>query len=246
MANVALVKGVVRYDIIFKSLELIQEDVINKVSSSKRIVIKPDLLHLNGCSELTNADSVKAVLDFIEEFTNKKITIAEGSFSDEDVFHRHNYHDLLKDYSVKFLNLNNDDSAPIKLGKTTINISKTLLESDFRISVAVLKRDRTSLLGAIPNMVIGSVSENDKTDFYKSKTFLRNTSEIFKLIRPGLSVIDGFDSVKTNLKTSLAIASKDAVSADTVASKILKTKRSYLGYCKKSKIKMVGSKLSEL
>lgn len=244
MVDVALVRGIVRYDNIFSSLELVQDDFKDKISNSRHILIKPDLLHINGCndSELSNADAVKAILDFVEEFTNKRITLAEGSFSDEDVFHRHGYHELLKDYSVKFVNLNYDDSVPIKVGKTTINVSKTLLKSDFRISAPVLKRDKKALLmGAIPNIVIGGISENDKADFYKSRAFMRSSAELFKLLKPQLSVIDGFDSVKTErkLKSSLALASADAVAADTVAARILKIENSYLKYYGKRRIKVV-------
>ncbi|MBS3132969.1 DUF362 domain-containing protein [Candidatus Woesearchaeota archaeon] len=242
MPNVSVVKGVVRYDNIFRSLELIEKDVQDRISNSTHIVIKPDLLHINGCFGLVSVDAVKAVLDFIEEFTNKKVTIAEGSFSDEDVFHRHDYHDLLNDYSVRFLNLNNDDSVEVKLGNKTAAVSETLLKSDFRISLALLKRDRkTVLIGSIPNIVIGSVSEHDKADFYKSRTFNKDTAELFKLLKPQLSVIDGFDTPERErkLKSSLAIASSSAVAADAVAAGILKIKPGYLRYCGKAKIRVV-------
>jgi len=127
---------------------------------------------------------------------------------------------------------------PIKLGKKTVNVSKTLLESDFRISLALLKRDKkATLLGAIPNLVISSVLEHDRPDFYKSRTFHRDTVELLKLLRPSLSVIDGFDAVKkVKLKSALAIASTDGAAADTTAAKILKIKPRYLSYCKKGKI----------
>ena len=242
MVNVSLVKGVVRYDNLFKSLELIQKDIENRLSNRMRIVIKPDLLHINGCTGLVRMGAVKAVLDFVEEFTNKKITIAEGSFSEHDVFHRHDYHDLLQDYSVRFLNVNNDDFVEIKLGSKTISVSKTMLRADYRISLALLKRDRkTTLMGAIPNMIIGSISESDKADFYKSRTFNKNTAELFKLLKPQLSIIDGFDAPKKErkLKSALAIASTDAGAADATAAKVLKIKPGYLQYIKKGRIKIL-------
>lgn len=237
MPRVSVVEGIVRYDNVFRALELIQKDVESRIADSMHIVIKPDLLHVNGCSQLVDVDSVRAVLDFVEDFTNKKITIAEGSFADEDVFHSHDYHELLRDYSVRFLNLNHDDSVPIKIGKNTFNVSKSMLESDFRISLSLLKRDRkASLLGVIPNMVIGSVLPDGKSDFYAGRDFSRNTAELFRLLRPHLSVIDGFGAVKS----SVAIASSDAVSADATAAKLLKIKNArYLNYCGRRKVKIV-------
>ena len=249
MPKVALVKGMVRYDNVYSALKMISKDVQDKLSSSTHIVIKPDLLHIHGCSNLQSAhvDATKAILDFIEELTNKRITIAEGSFSGEDVFHRHDFHDLLKDYSVRFLNLNNDDTLPIKLQKT-VNVSKTLLKSDFRISLPVLKRDMASLLGSIPNIILGAVSGQDKANFYADRSFARNTAELFKLFKPQLSVFDGFDAVKTirKIKSSLAMASTDAIAADTVAARILKLKNvKYLSHFKKSKIELLGNKPSD-
>lgn len=237
VSNVSVVEGVVRYDNVFKALELIQKDVESRISGSMRIVIKPDLLHINGCEQLADVDAIRAVLDFVEDFTNKKVTIAEGSFSDEEVFHRHGYHELLRDYSVRFLDLNHDDFVPVKIGKKTFSVSKSMAESDFRISLAVLKRDRkAALLGAIPNMVIGSVLGRDKPDFYTDRNFNRNTAELLPLLRPHLSVIDGFGA----MKSSVAIASSDAVAADATAAKILKIKNvRYLNYCGKRKIKII-------
>jgi len=132
--------------------------------------------------------------------------------------------------------------------KKTVNVSKTLLESDFRISLPVLKRDRASLLGSIPNIVLGAVSEQDKSSFYTDRSFAHNTAELFKLFKPQLSIFDGFDAVKTirNIKSSLAMASTDAIAADTVAARILKLKNvKYLNHFPKSKIELLGNKPSE-
>ncbi len=238
MPSVSVAEGVVRYDNVFRALELIQGDVEGKISGSSHIMIKPDLLHINGCSGLADVDAVKAILDFVEEFTNKKITMAEGSFSGEDVFHRHGYHELLSDYSVRFLNLNNDDFVPVKMGRKTFNVSKSMAESGFRVSLSVLKRDRkASLLGAIPNIVVGSVLPDGKSDFYAGRDFHKNVAELLPLLRPHLSVIDGFGAIKP----SVAIASGDAVSADATAARLLKVKNvRYLNYCGKRKIKLIS------
>src|SRR3989338_3711358 len=142
MADVAVVEGVVRYDNIFHALKLIQDGVADRLSGSSHIVVKPDILHVDGCSGVASVDAVKAVLDFVGEFTNKKVVVAEGAFVDEDVFHRHGFHELLEDYSVRFVNLDYDDSVPVRLGSSSVGISKVLLESDFRISLAVLGSEK--------------------------------------------------------------------------------------------------------
>ncbi len=245
MVKVSLVKGIVRYDIVFKALQQLKKDLEEKLSSSSRIVIKPDLLHLNGCRdmELSNIDTVRAVLDFIEESTNKRITIAEGSFAEEDVFHKHGFSDLLHDYSIRFLRLQNDDMLPVKIGKSEVNVSKAILESDLRISVAVFKRDRRmKLLGSIPSMVLGSISDNNKDSFYKSRDAARHTAEILKLVNPHIAIIDGFDAPMTErkIRDSFAIVSPDAIAADTLAARLLKVKPLYLSHCPARKVTLVS------
>ncbi|MBI2664102.1 DUF362 domain-containing protein [Candidatus Woesearchaeota archaeon] len=239
MAEVSLVKGVVRYDNVFRALELIQGSVADKISKSSSIVIKPDLLHVRGCSPSANVDSVKAVLDFIDEFTNKKIAIAEGSFTDEDVFHNHGFHDLLNDYSVRFVDLNKDDSVPVKLGSRAYSVSKSLLRADFRISVGLPRTYSSSFLGCVSNMVLGAVQE--KSALLKSRHFSKNVLELYKLLRPNLAVLDGFDTV-TSKKEAFAVASADAMAADKAAAKFLGIKANYA--TARAKIKILGESLS--
>ena len=248
MVNVALSKGFVRYDNVYSSLKLIEADVAIKLEDAKRIVIKPDLLHTNGepCSDV---DSAKAVLDFLQEHTNKTITIAEGAFVGDDVFSSSQFTRLLADYSVKFVNLNHDDAVPVTIGKSQVSISQLMLKSDFRVSLASLHSDSSfSIMGAIPNIILGSIAESGKSDFYKNRLSARKFPELLKLLSPALSVIDCFEASKfsKSIVYGSSIASKDAVAADFVAAKILNVKPNYLALCAPSAVKIVGSKISEL
>ncbi|MBI2137079.1 DUF362 domain-containing protein [Candidatus Woesearchaeota archaeon] len=240
MADVAVVDGVVRYDNIFRSLKLVKDGVAGRLSGSSHIVIKPDILHVDGCSGVASVDAVKAVLDFVEEFTNKKVVIAEGAFVEEDVFYRHGFHELLEDYSVRFVNLDYDDSVPVRLGSFSVGVSKVLLESDFRVSLAVFGSERRHFVGSVSNMVLGAVSGRDKASFYRGRFFGRNVAELSRLLKPHLSVFDCFDAVMSEKKSSFAVAGVDAVSVDRVAAKSLrKPVPSYLNYLPKQRVTVV-------
>lgn len=245
MPNVAFKVGLVRYDNINNALNLLKKDFADKVSAAKRIVLVPDLLCINGKTLYgsTNVDAVRAILDVIDTFTNKRITIASGSFNDENLFHQFDYHDLLPNYSARFVDLTNDDTTEVKVGKKTIGISNIILESDFRISAAVLKRDtKTSLLGSIPNIIINAIADEDKATVYSGVSIQSIILELTPLVRPHLSVLDGFDTPRSEAVKSCAIASTDAVAADSVAAKLLKLKPRYL---KTTPNKILGNKISD-
>ncbi len=268
-AGVALVKGAVRYDTVFKSLELIEAAVKEKIANSMRIVIKPDFFFPKQRMS-TSVDAMKAVLDFILEFTNKKITVAEGLYDGSEVqpvFHKADLHELHDDYGLKYVDLNKDEFVTISLdNKLSVRVAKTVLNSDLRISLAIPKLTSAKFLAATANIAIGSIissgrlkDKNDKARLMSSKNYDSAIAELLKVVKPSLAVVDGFESIvnKQGLETNLCVASSDAVAADTVAAaalgKNLKKirKPAYLELCGKaglgqssmSKIAVVGEKL---
>lgn len=247
MDRVSVLKGVVRYDNVFRALKLLPRELGDRIGSSSRIVVKPGLLHLKGCpkSQHTHVDSVKATLDFVQQFTNKKITIAEGSFSDENVFHAHGYHDLARSYPVRFLDLNSDDSVQVETGSSRTGVSKTLLKSDFRISVSALTRTRQGyLFGSVLNVALGGITGEYKDAFRRRRTYNPDVAEVFKLVRPHLSVIDGFNTLSgSGLKSSLAIAGRNGIAVDTVSAGLLKIKAPYLTHLSKPRVRIVRKRL---
>lgn len=267
---VALVKNAVRYDGILQSLELVQDSFVKRLADSMRIVIKPDFFFQKQRMS-TSADAVKAVLDFILEFTNKKITIAEGLPAGSDirsVFHGAGLHELADDYGLRFVDLNKDDYVAIAVSKALrLRVAKTVLNSDFIISVAVPKLSGSRFSCAVANVAVGSIlrtgksaATNDKQKLISSKNYGAAVAEIMKVAKPSLAVVDGFYSVVSNKnpETFFCVASADAVAADTVAASALAKLRNrkiprqkYLELCSRAgigqsslaSIKVVGEKL---
>ena len=230
---VALVRSAVRYDGVFKSLQLIQDSVAEKLAGSMRIVIKPDFFFTRrGMS--TSVDAVRAVLDFILEFTNKKITIAEGLYNGsgvQKVFHDAQLHELHEDYGLRYVDLNKDEFVTLRLGNgLSVRVAKTVINSDFRISLAVPKLFGKGFSATMANMAIGGVMsnsaaavKNDKAKLLSSKYYDAAVAEILKVVPPSLAVDDGFDSVigRRSIETNFCIASSDGVAADVVAAAAL-------------------------
>ncbi len=276
---VAIVRSAVRYDGILQSLELVQDSFVERLADSMRIVIKPDFFFTkHGMS--TSVDAVRAVLDFILEFTNKKITIAEGLYDGGNinkVFHNAQLHELHDDYGIKYVDLNKDEFVTIRLGadalslasgsSLSVRVAKTIINSDFRISLAVPKILRGNYHSAMANLALGSVisnaktlAKNDKAKIISSRHSAGAIAEILKVARPSLAVVDGFESVagKRSLETNFCVASADGVAADAVAAAALGSrlkkkipKQKYLELCQKAglgqsslgKINVVGEKM---
>ncbi|MEK6837509.1 MAG: DUF362 domain-containing protein [Nanoarchaeota archaeon] len=280
---VGLAKGSIRYDTVLKSLRLIEESVKERIARSMRIVIKPDFFFTKqGMS--ASVDAVRAVLDFVLEFTNKKITIAEGLFSGSEiqpVFHKAGLHELHEGYGLKYVDLNRDefvtflpgsDALPLAKGaRFSVRVAKTILNSDFRISLGVPKlvgvRTSARFSAAMANIAVGSMISNGKPIEKNGKEKLMSSAyydsavvEILKVVKPSLAVIDGSVAVvnKKSLGMNFCVASADGVAADAVAAaafgdslKKKIRKQRYLDLCTKAglgqssltKIAIVGEKL---
>ncbi len=268
--SVALVKSPVRYDGVFQSLGLVKDSIVERLAGSIRIVIKPDFFFTKqGVS--TSVDAVRAVLDFILEFTNKKITIAEGLYDGgnvQEVFHDAQLHELHEDYGLRYVDLNKDEFVTLRLGKDlSVRAAKTIINSDFRISLAVPKLLNGSYRCSMDNLALGSVisnskalAKNDKAKIISSRNYAGAVAEILKVLRPSLAVADGFDSVvgRRRFEANFCVASADGVAADVVAAAALGSrlkkkipKQKYLELCQEAglgqssltKISVLGEKL---
>ena len=188
------------------------------------------------------------------EFTNKKITIAEGLYDGANVqnlFHRAQLHQLAEDYGLNFIDLNRDEFVTVRLSdKFSVRVAKTIINSDFRISLAVPKLLGGRYAGTLANLAIGSLisnaktfAKNDKAKLVSSRNYDVAVAEILKVVRPSLAVVDGFESVvnKKSVETNFCVASADGVAADVVTAAALGNElnrkvstQKYLQMCQKA------------
>lgn len=247
MVRVALEKGVVRYDNIHLALRRISSDVAKAVSNARNIVIVPNTLYPKNERTVVNIDAIKAVLDFITQFTNKKITIASGSFSMADVFSDFHYMQLQDSYSLEFADLHYDAYQS--------GISKKLLASDCRISVALLQTHNMLLANlATSSMALTAMQLSQRTKLHSPKEFQNEVALVAKTVMPHLAVIDGFSGMESNfprenrfVEANVALAGINALAVDSIAASVMGIKK--LSYLKKAgkmpEVQIVGEKLAK-
>ncbi|HEB01593.1 MAG TPA: DUF362 domain-containing protein [Candidatus Portnoybacteria bacterium] len=273
MAKVALVKGNSRYQNIFQALTLIKDQL--SLEKKKKIVIKPNLVHADIPLCAIQPEVVKAILDFLYETgigsPDEKIIIAEGSFQipTSDGFKSYNYYEELKDYNLEFIDLNTDDFIEVEifdrdLKPIMVRVAKTIIESDFRISPALLKTHDTVVATlSLKNMVVGSLlkdkTRDDKDRIHQGyKAINMSLAKLAEIIPPHLSVIDGLIGMEGDgpargetVKMDLALAGTDFLAVDTVGAALMEldiNQIGYLTYCQEkglgegdlNKIEIVG------
>lgn len=162
-SRVALVRGDDRYQNTLSALECIASDI--NLTTRRRVLIKPNFVATDKPLAATHVDAVRAVLDFVRERYEGPITIAEGPSSRPaaEGFRRHGYEPLAATYGIELFDLNNDEPFPVqaydrKLRPLRLHLARTVLESDFRISVGPPKtHDVVMVTLSLKNMIMGSL-----------------------------------------------------------------------------------------
>ncbi|MEW5901351.1 MAG: DUF362 domain-containing protein [Acidobacteriota bacterium] len=243
-ARVSLVKGDDRYKIVTQSLKAIEAEIL-KAIGNKQILLKPNVVLADNPLAVTNVGAVCAILDFLKPHHKKTIIIGEGGHHKTfDGYKNHGYLELEKSYNAKLVDLNQDRFAyryvfGAEHRPLPVRISSLCLNPEvFIISAAQMKTHNYVLVTlSLKNLLLGcpikDEKSNDKGLFHTAPTAVNdlchfNMFHIAQDVFPDLAVIDGFESMEgngpawgTGFASRVALASLDAVAADTLATKIM-------------------------
>jgi len=243
-AQVSLIKGNNRHDIVYQSLKNIENEVLSSIGD-KKILIKPNMVLADNPLCATHVDAIRAILDFFTPHYKKQIIIGESSVHKTfDGYKNYGYLPLEKEYNVKLVDLNQDsfqyryvfgeENRPLP-----VRIISTFLDPDvYIISAAQMKTHNKVLVTlSLKNVLLGcplnDYKKNDKGLFHTRPTSVTdfchyNMFHIAREVYPDLAVIDGFEAMEGNgpswgtpFDSRIAIASLDALAADTLATKIM-------------------------
>ena len=246
-ARVSLVKGNDRREIVYQSLKAIEDEVIGSIGKRK-ILLKPNVVVSNNPLAITHTDAIRAILDFLVPHYNQQIVIGEsGAMNTVDGFKNYGYFALEEEYNVKVVDLNQEDSYQYRyvFGKGNrplpVRILSTFLDPDvYIISAARMKTHNKVLVTlSLKNTLLACPlndyenKKNDKALFHTTPPAVDglchfNMFHIAQDVYPDLAVIDGFEAMEGNgpawgtpIDSRVAIASRDALAADTLATKIM-------------------------
>jgi len=238
-------KGNDRREIVYNSLKIIENEVLGSIGN-KKILIKPNVVLSDNPLSVTHVDAVRAILDFLTPHYKKQIIIGESAAHNTiKGFKNAGYYELKKEYNVKLIDLNErpyeyryvigKDNQPL-----AIRIISTFFDPDiYLISAARMKTHNIVLVTlSLKNVLLGcplnDYKNNDKalmhTDLNTAANDIChfNMFHIAQEVYPDLAVIDGFEAMEgkgpawgTPFDARVAIASLDALAADTLATKVM-------------------------
>jgi len=256
LSKVGIAHEMTRYQAIINALETIKDDIKKKIARKRRVLIKPNLGFINRRLANTQVEAVSALLEFLREFYQRPITIAEGSTvgSTNKAFLEFGYHDFIDKYKIDLVDLNEDSFKSFKIydgalnKKITIGISETVLHSDFLISICPMKtHDSVVVTLGIKNVVVGAIRKSDRSKIHQGPKAINLTlAELAKKLLPDLVVLDGFEAMEGDgpvygdlVNFQVAVASLDAVAADSMGALLMGFNPSeigYLHYCSQYKL----------
>lgn len=162
-ARVALVRRESRRGNITAALEGVAGQV--RLDTASRVLVKPNFVSVDRQLAATHVDAIRAVLDFVRARYDGPIVVAEGAAMSPtwEGFRNFGYEPLAEEYGVELVDLNVDDTVPVRiydrhLRPLTVYLARTVVETDYRISVGLPKTHDTVVVTlSIKNMVMGSL-----------------------------------------------------------------------------------------
>jgi len=228
---------------------------------------------VDACEVSVNPSVVKAVANFLLKRGAKNIIIGEGPAVTEAHagFKECGYVDLCEQLGCELVNLDTDEivsvDIPNALSLKKVALAKTAVESDFLVSVAVMRTHGHSIVSLCMKNLMGCIplSPNKQKMHPRSNRalFSERLVDLTSVLKPGLSVIDtsacihGCVREKGPVKLDLAVASTDVVAIDAVGAALMKVpwywltwltlaEKRGLGTANLSNIEVVGEEIDEV
>jgi uncharacterized protein (DUF362 family) len=131
----------------------------------RHILIKPNFVATDRQLPSTHPEALRAVLEFVRAHYNGRLTIAEGSALTNtwEGFRNFGLPDMARQYEAALLDLNSDETISVQvynrhLKPMILRLARTVVDSDFRISVGPPKTHDTVIVTlSLKNMIMGSL-----------------------------------------------------------------------------------------
>ncbi|MFO7698243.1 MAG: DUF362 domain-containing protein, partial [Anaerolineae bacterium] len=246
MSRVALIHGDDRARNITVALQAIGDEI--DLAGKQRIVVKPNFVSVSRPLSATHVDATRAVIAFLHAHGARNITLAEGPSAGPlaEGLENYGYGPLIEEYGLRVVDLNKDDTLPVELldahlRPKTIRVSRTVLESDYRVSVGPPKtHDEVMITMSLKNYAVGSVvGKRSIHEGYQAINL--NIYRLARVTAPHLAVIDGYVGMEgagptrgTAVDWRIAVASTDALAADCLTARMMgydPHEVGYLHYC---------------
>jgi uncharacterized protein (DUF362 family) len=216
------------------------EGLVQRIKSSKNIVIKINFVTSLRKLATTPVETVQGFLKFLEEvgYCGKVIVAETAQLGGTGLgFKTFGFDKLGKDYghangadfSVELLNLRNDPTVETSIYDSegnlfTVPFSKTLKEADFLVSATRAKTHDTVVVTlALKNVAVGGIM-GVRPQIHQGNWIHASLVELAKFRAPDLSIVDGVVGMQGNgpiagspIKSSWVVSGTDFLAVDSLA-----------------------------
>ncbi len=196
-----------------------------------KIALKPNLVVAATADSgaTTHPEIVVAIIEHLQALGYGNISIVESAWigdSTKEGFRINGYHQIRDHYKVPLIDVKDDVYVKKSVGKVSMEVSKTILESDFLINLPVLKGHcQTAMTCALKNMK-GCISDRSKRLFHTLG--LHNPIAALNAVRSAdLVIVDSingdldFEEGGNPVETNRMFATTDSVLCDSYGASLL-------------------------
>lgn len=224
--------------------QVINLNVVDKIISSKSILLKPNLLaaHLPQEAVTTHPVFIQAVIRVIKKLNpNTQIILTDSPsvLNFQEVVVKTGIKEIVEKENINLININNYPIFEVEFNKFGLNkivISKIVKEVDLIINLPKLKTHSLTVFSCAVKNLYGLVPGLTKSLYHKyavlPQDFLEIIYTIYKEIRPQLTIVDGIVGMDKEGPSSgrirnfnLIISSTSALAVDWFLAKKLIKKR---------------------
>ena len=244
-SKIALTKGGNRSQNIDAALRLVENEI--DLEGKQNLFIKVNFVSTHNQLAATHVDSVRPLLKFLRGRYDGKITIGESTLGLADAgYERFGYLDLIKEFGVELVDLNDSEWELIELYDSALrpmklHFARQVIDSDYRIVIGPAKTHDTVVVTlSIKNLTMGGLSftHGDKQRMHQG--YPAHNLNLYLLAAaypPHLGIIDGFIGMEGDgpvfgdpVDWGVVVASCDTVAADCLAAQLMGFEVSDIGY----------------
>ncbi len=255
MSRVGLVKSADSYKGTQDALKIFESELRPLIVRAKKPVIKVNFVTARNPLAATPVEGVRAVIDFIRQFSGVKILVAEEAVvgTTEEGWGNYRYHQLEKYQGIKLYNLKGDKAVFVAIKNKSgriikIPFSKTLCDSDFLISVTRPKtHDAVVVTLTGKNVAVGGILGKNKGKIHQGNAIHQNILLVLEKVRPHLAILEGTQGMEgqgpdagTAVSSGWAAASLDWLAVDTLGAYLMGFDLKNIGYLYMAKEKKMG------
>ncbi|PKL29250.1 MAG: hypothetical protein CVV46_01945 [Spirochaetae bacterium HGW-Spirochaetae-2] len=225
--------------------------IAESLSKTAYIVLKPNLVIAATADggATTHPEIVEAVIRYFKDHGFANISIVESAWvgdSTARAFKVHGYERLVEEYGITLVDVKKDSYTTIEAHGFAIEISDTIMDSDFLISLPVLKGHcQTTMTCALKNMK-GCISDRSKRQFHSWG--LHDPIAALNTVRKAdLVLVDSlngdldFEEGGNPVQTNRMFAGRDSVLVDTFGASLMGFETSEIPYIEIAEEFGVGS-----